>query len=515
MRSLIHTALAVALFGIILGAKWMTIDRFGSAMPDADQWDAEGQHLLIPWFEEGNISRVLFQPHNEHRVVLTKLQALGLVIANGQWDARLEAVSNALLHAALGVALWWLARGWVASRWHAALFLLMATLFGLPLGWENTLGGFHSQQYWLLGLSFAALVALPFARPWSAAWWAAASAAALALLAMGSGFFAALMVLALGGFRVLRGDTSLRDSWPTLALAGLLALVGAVTRVDVPAHAMFHAHSATEFLLYCLRSLAWPVRGHDEVGVLLWAPWVAIAVHVFRSRNDRSAQTLALLGSWILLQILATAYARGADANYPAPRYTDTVALGAAINAVALAWWLSRVRGLLAPVGGLVWLVTLAIGLGQTTDRTLRHEIPEKTRYYRAAETHLKGYLATNDPAQLAFPDIPYPDAAVLIDRLGHRGLRAALPVEVRPPSSLESVQAGGTSNAPAERRVLSHLAWILARNGQLMAIIAGGFSVLFGILLLVLPRNSTGGGESLDAGRGPAMSRPSDLAAS
>jgi hypothetical protein len=501
LRPLIHAALAATLFGIIVGAKWLTIDRFGSAMPDADQWDAEGLHLLIPWFEGGDIQGALFQPHNEHRVVLTKLQALALVLANGQWDARLEAVCNAVLHAALGVALWWLARGWVASRWHAPLFLLVAALFSLPLGWENTLGGFHSQQYWLLGLSVVALVALPFARPWSASWWMGASAAALALLAMGSGFSAALMVLTLGGFRALRGETSLRESWPTWALASLLAIVGAATRVDVPAHAMFHAHSVSEFLLYCLRSLAWPLRGHDWVGALLWAPWVAIVIQVFRSRNDRSAQTLALLGGWILLQILATAYARGADANYPAPRYTDTVALGAAINAVALAWWLSRVRGWLAPIGGLVWLVTLAIGLGQATDRTLRHEIPEKTRYYRAAETHLRGYLATYDPAQLAFPDAPYPDAAVLIERLGHRSLRTILPMEVSPP--------------PVERKPLSHLAWILARNGQSVATIAGGISVILGILLLVLPRKTAGPGDSLDARRSHGMSRPSDLAAS
>jgi hypothetical protein len=70
-------------------------------MPDWDQWDAEALKLLVPWYEQDQFLSRLFEPHNEHRVVLTKLQNLALTVLNGQWDSRLFAVANALIHAAL------------------------------------------------------------------------------------------------------------------------------------------------------------------------------------------------------------------------------------------------------------------------------------------------------------------------------------------------------------------------------------------------------------------------------
>ncbi|MEO5961670.1 MAG: hypothetical protein ABIZ49_12530, partial [Opitutaceae bacterium] len=81
--------LTAVLFSIVLGAKWAAVDRFGSDVPMWDQWDAEGAELLTPWFEGGDFVAHLFHPHNEHRVILTKLQNLALALLNGQWDARL------------------------------------------------------------------------------------------------------------------------------------------------------------------------------------------------------------------------------------------------------------------------------------------------------------------------------------------------------------------------------------------------------------------------------------------
>ena len=104
-------AFAACLFSLIVTAKWATFDRFGSPMPDWDQWDAEAVELFIPWYGSDQFLTHLFNPHNEHRVVLTKLQNLTLGLLNGQWDSRLEAVTNALLHAAVAVALWLLEIG--------------------------------------------------------------------------------------------------------------------------------------------------------------------------------------------------------------------------------------------------------------------------------------------------------------------------------------------------------------------------------------------------------------------
>ena len=128
-KSVLTFAFASCLFLLIVGAKWATFDRYGSPMPDWDQWDAEAVELLIPWFENDHFLSHLFHPHNEHRIILTKLQNLALVLLNGQWDSRLEAVTNAMLHAALAVAFWFFGCRCIARRWqpgraprsHAAL----------------------------------------------------------------------------------------------------------------------------------------------------------------------------------------------------------------------------------------------------------------------------------------------------------------------------------------------------------------------------------------------------------
>ena len=74
---------ALGLFAFILGVRWAVFDRYGMTLPEWDQWDAEGLKLLAPWFNQDGFLSALFTPHNEHRVVLTKLLNLGLTVTNG------------------------------------------------------------------------------------------------------------------------------------------------------------------------------------------------------------------------------------------------------------------------------------------------------------------------------------------------------------------------------------------------------------------------------------------------
>lgn len=477
---------AACLFCVVLGLKWATFDRFGSAMPDWDQWDAEAYYAIIPWFEHDHFLQNIFTPHNEHRVVLTKLQNLALTVLNGQWDARLQAVTNAILHSALATALWLLAVRLVSpspplsfspsprlplspgpplpappSLLLPALWLLAVALFGLPLAWQNVLGGFHSQQYWLLVTSFTAIVTLPFARPLTLRWWLGAATATLALFTMGSGLLAAAVVIVVVAFRILRCDTTLRSAWPTLALCAALVAVGAATRVEVDHHAHMKVKTLHDFFFSLLHSLQWPVpSGYDGLAIILWLPWFLVAMSVLRSRTDFSppatvhlGQTITALGGWVLVQLLATAYARGAGADFPASRYMDTLTFGAMVNALCLAWllrspdssaWshalrLSSFR--LTPLRalGFVWLVTFLFGVTDLVTRNLDTEMPDAKKYYIAAEAHMRGYLATDDPAQLAFPEIPYPSAGGIIDRLSHVCVRALMPAVLRAPLALRS----------------------------------------------------------------------------
>lgn len=443
-KKVLTAALAGCLFALIVGAKWATFDRFGSPMPDWDQWDAEASELLIPWFQNDNFIQHLFHPHNEHRIILTKLQNLALTLLNGQWDSRLEAVTNALLHAALGVAFWLLGRRSTAPRWHAPLFVLTFLLFGLPVAWQNVLGGFHSQQYWLLGLSFLALAWLPLSRLGSAAWWAGLAAATLVLGSMGSGLVAAATAMVILALRIWQREITLREGAPTIALGGALVLFGLLTRGIAEHHAGLRAQSVYDFVFTAVHSLQWPLRHADWAALIMWAPWSLLAwTHVRRGATPlrRSSWLVFGLGLWTLVQIAATAYARGIGADYPAPRYQDTLAFGAMANALALAWLFTAAaspfsvrgrRGLQALA--LLWIAGLGFGLYQNLAQAFSWDLPEAKRYYLAAEANVRRYLVTGDLAELDSPDLSYPSIEGLTERLDHPIVRALLPVPLRTP---------------------------------------------------------------------------------
>lgn len=446
---------ATCLFCIVLGLKWATFDRFGSAMPDWDQWDAEACYSLTPWYENQPYLGPLFTPHNEHRVVVTKLQNLAVTILTGQWDVRVQCVANAFIHTTLATALWLIARRRLAPVSHAPLWFLAVALFGLPLAWQNILFGFHSQQYWLLLTSLVALALLPFARPWSFRWWIGAGAATLALFTMGSGLFAAAVVLLVLLFRLVCRDTPLRAAWPALALSLVLVAIGFLTRHEYPPHEHMKAKTVHDFVFSLVHSLQWPTSGpHEWAAAILWLPWLVMAFRVLRpaasnpaaSPHRDSGQLILSLGGWILVQLLATAYARGANADYPAPRYMDTLSFGIMANGLCLAWLRTSTPAFASRLFtgfAYVWLGVFGFGAFGLLKFNLEKDLPESRSYHFAAESHLRGYLATDDPAQLAFDDIPYPSASTLMERLAPRSLRALMPAAVRPPLPVTVASAG------------------------------------------------------------------------
>jgi hypothetical protein len=455
-------AFAACLFLLVVTAKWAVFDRFGSPMPDWDQWDAEGGELFVPWHTNDRFLSHLFHPHNEHRVILTKLQNLTLGLFNGQWDSRLEASTNAMLHAAIAVAFFVCACRWLAAGWRPLVFLVLLALFGLPVAWQNVLGGFHSQQFWLLALSFLAIVTLPFSPAWSRRWWLGALAAILVLGSMGSGLLAGAVAMVVVAWRWMRREISARDAWPTLALGVLVIAVGLSSRVDVEWHQHMKAKSVHDFCFNIVHSLQWPWRERHWAAAVLWFPWVLAAWRVLRSprrrpespeppwAGDSAGPAIVALGGWVVVQLVATAYARGANADYPASRYMDTLSFGAAVNALALGWLLThppaRRAGYRAlHVAGLAWVLTFGGGLHFHLATVFQSELPDAKKYYLGAEGHMRRYLATNDPKALAYPDISYPSAQGIIDHLGAPSLRAMMPVPLRLPLVIEA-RSGPTS---------------------------------------------------------------------
>jgi hypothetical protein len=305
------------------------------------------------------------------------------------------------------------------------------------MSWQNLLGGFHSQQVFLLGLSLAALLWLLDSPAWTARWWIGSTLAALAIFSMGSGFLAAAIVFgaaAVDGFRYRLW----RERLPTLVVSALIIIAGWKLRVEVPGHEPLKAHSVREFVISFWRACQWPTRSFVMFAVVAWTPWAWLVTRIWRAGRGASERerVVAAAGAWVLLQYAAAAYARGAggtaDAGWPANRYMDTEALGLIVNAVALVYFFTLPIHRAARWGGLasaaLWAGLLAHGLGDHLPQSYR-DLPTLAREMRRDELVTRAYLASNDPALLKREEIlPYPGADGFAYRIASPAIRALMP---------------------------------------------------------------------------------------
>src|SRR5437868_3552495 len=91
-------ALAIAgALAIILGAKLWLIAGYGSSTPFWDEWVEPGT-LFRPYLTGQLSIHNLLAAHNEHRIFLTRLVALALLVAEGHWDPIARTFVNAAIH---------------------------------------------------------------------------------------------------------------------------------------------------------------------------------------------------------------------------------------------------------------------------------------------------------------------------------------------------------------------------------------------------------------------------------
>lgn len=437
--------LAAGVFLVIFGARLLLVRIAGTDLPFWDQWDAEAIHLYLPYFDGTLSPGDLFAPHNEHRIALTRLAALGLLLVNGTWDPLLQMTLNAALYAATGAAVFWLLRTGAAIPWG----LSVALLFSLPFGWQNTLGGFQLQMYLLVGLSFLFFWLLTDETPPPWRWAAGSLCAVLLLFTMASGFLApaALGIMSLVRLVTSRDPSSRRKFVPILILTAAAVLAGLLFKTDVAAHARLKVDSPVEMIVAFAAFLGWPLsmlptlaRDFAPVvpaiflaALLVWMPFACFFAALLKESQPPKVMPLIVVsGIWLILQAAATAYARGGFL-VPPSRYQDMFALGALVNGAALLFFLGRTEcrfrfplRLLA----FLWLTGVGCGLLRVTEFNLVHDLPDKMAQQQASLEHVREFLKTGDQRVFADKpqyDVPHPDREKLALLLSNRDIRRSL----------------------------------------------------------------------------------------
>lgn len=500
-----RAALFAALAAAILGGKFLLIGKFGSDLPFWDQWDAEGNGLIRP-FLEGHLSAGdLLAAHNEHRIVFTRLMALGLFVANGdQWDALVEMVANAALHAGFAVLLALFALEFLPAFWVWIFAALMAVFFTAPAAWENILGGFQSQFYFLFLFSALHIGGTLAARPGSPAWRAAPLAGVAAVFSMGSGFFSAAALLSVLGLGWLRDRRLSRPDLVMLAANAALLGLGLLARVAVPEHDSLQSAGVGSWPRAFWHEFSWPVGSGWAAGLNL-APPLFFAWGWWRRRSTAIWTKVLLAGCvWSGLQIAALAYARGAvERNGFTSRYTDLLSIGWLLGLLTLA---GLARGATSPRGRwAAYAVLLAYGVAGIAGLSARNTLNEHgfllqlPGFNRARVAAVRGYLTSHGAAffdKSPGSELPYPNANRLAALLDVPALRDSLP-----PDAVPAPRSAGPLSWLAGR-VIRHGAWLLE---------AAGVFTLFGLLRLAAEsRLARRPGDQPWNGRGPASpSRP------
>lgn len=465
--------IALLLFVLVVVVRGLLVGAYANPTPYWDQWDAEGAYLLQPWNEGTLPAGRLFEPHNEHRILWTRLISLGLFEANGgQWDNLVAAFANTLLVGLLCAALYVaFARGLVSLGARVVLAAALLAAGALPYGWENLLTGFQSQFYLLMLFAVATLAAAAWGRVQGRA------AAGLLALAVGSVFTIATGMLAAvvaGGVLVLRAWLRQRPWRPVLSATALLAIVAIAALLAVPTlagHQALKAQSAAEWAAAFAVVAGWPMPS-------AWAPalWLPAGFVLLRTlwRRDADAPTLFALGlaAWTLLQAAAMAYSRGHDlAGLPATRYTDVLALGVLANAWlamraverAIVAWRQRTSAAAARptfAESAAFAVAAALAIGPLlAGVALVARVPAdlatldgQARTFRVQAGNVRAYLVSGDRGHLVVPfrQIPYPDAGRLQSLLDTPALRNALPWPLRDERADGRPDAGPLSAAAA-----------------------------------------------------------------
>lgn len=431
----------LVVFALVLATRLYYVEHFAVSLPFWDQWDSEGDFLIHPYVEGSLAFETLWAPHNEHRILPTRLTSLLLFEATGEWNNLNSARFNALLAALLAAFMVWVPTRTTTSRRLAwTLAAVVAASFSLPYAWENILVGFQSQFYYLL-LFTVAVSAIAAWRPGDRrAVLAVFVISLIAVLTMASGL---LTPIAAAGVFIL-GHYARRSPMPAVEIGGVIlliamALIAYGTTPVVPGHAPLQAQGTVEMLDAATHMLGFPISGYHWAFLWLWLPGACgLAARLLRRRLDTADLVMAALLGWSTVQGVAIAYGRGKGLIEVPSRYTELMTPGL----VASAWfiiraieldWRSRAMRALSWIG-CIGMLTAFFGShayrlqGDFEAMRARHALTQ------VQTEHVRQYLETGDPTALQQPflHIPYPSPDRLQQLLDTPALRENLADDVK-----------------------------------------------------------------------------------
>jgi hypothetical protein len=419
-------SMTLLLFVSVVVAHSIYVSLFASNYPFWDQWD-QLRAELIPWWGGHSHFSLLFTPHNEHRIFFTRVWSMLLLWTNhGHWSNLVEAYANTLVWSGV-LSVFFLFAAWDIKTFSMRIVLAACIIcMGcLPFDWENTLVGFQSQFYFMVGAAILLTACAAYVSDTLLRQVLLLVLGVVSLFTMASGLLAPLAGVAVLG---IRGLSARRWSAGTLLTAvGLFAtaLFGLIILPHVEGDISMQANGIVEHARGMLVVLMWPLERHHFATLafipLLWSPVLFGLARISFGRK-RTGSELFLIGiaGWVLLQGFAIVHARGHDLTAIPSRYTDIVAMGVLANFTLAVLWASardESRGLrnMSAAWLLLMLPLMTMVMIHRTPGDVSGMAGRGT-YSEIEALNVSGFMATGDEDYLQHPglEIPYPSATAL-----------------------------------------------------------------------------------------------------
>ena len=403
---------------IILLSRWYYVENFAVALPFWDQWDAEWDGLLKPWIEGKLQFSDLFNGHNEHRILPTRLTTLALFSLTGTWNNLTEARLNIPLSAITPLILIGILYkdGQISGlKWLVIAVILAGA--SLPFSWENILIGFQSQFYFLNLFTICAMALAVYRPENNVAIAILLFLCIVSILTSASGLLTCMTIAVIYLLRCfIKGSVNLKSGLVILIVL-LISCIAYYTMPVVAGHHSLHAENTWEFIKAAVRIMGWPLRGSQLHIGLMWLPSL-IVIPVLILRRQIANIDLLMIGCfvWTGMQAAALAYGRGHEIVHMPSRYSEVLLLGLAGNS----WFVLRLPEAFGksiqirrPLYVLVTLFFCAVFINFTQRTVGDFKILKEERVRRVTQTaNVCGYLKSKDISFLSKTGFqePYPN---------------------------------------------------------------------------------------------------------
>lgn len=313
------------------------IYSFGVNIPYWDQWDAEAD-LYLKYVEGRLRFSDLLNPHNEHRIFVTRVFNIGIFSLLGGWAPKIGMYIQSLLPAFLSFLLIDFLRR--IGKLRVILWILVVLTFSLPYYWEDILWSFQNQFYFMLlfGSWAFMLHKAPMDRP---KLFGIILLSALLPFTVASGILGLLCLCMFSIFRSWN-ETKFRMAWILIGIFQFIYALMYLKYFFVSSLAPdMQANSVLELTKALFQILSWP-KLHSGALLLLSLPLFLVLF-----RRDRtfwpviSEAILIFIVIWNIGQLLALSFGRANGVLYSS-RYSISYSFYALSATFYLSYRLSK-----------------------------------------------------------------------------------------------------------------------------------------------------------------------------